>query len=70
MRSLPHIPSAADGLNGRHRSQTSLLGLVLGWRTRRRSRRDLATLDPHLLRDIGLTTQEASSEICKPFWRD
>jgi uncharacterized protein YjiS (DUF1127 family) len=37
--------------------------------TRRRDRRLLARLDPHLLRDIGLSPDDAQSEAAKPFWR-
>ncbi len=40
------------------------------WGTRRRDRRALAALDPHLLRDIGLTEDQAAREVQKPFWRD
>jgi uncharacterized protein YjiS (DUF1127 family) len=37
--------------------------------TRRRERQRLARLDAHLLRDIGLGTQDAAEECAKPFWR-
>jgi uncharacterized protein YjiS (DUF1127 family) len=40
------------------------------WESRARSRRALGQLDPHLLRDIGLTTDLATEETRKPFWRD
>jgi uncharacterized protein YjiS (DUF1127 family) len=36
---------------------------------RRRERRQLARLDAHLLRDIGLDAPEAEAECAKPFWR-
>lgn len=36
---------------------------------RRRERRQLAALDAHLLRDIGLDMHKAESEIAKPFWK-
>jgi uncharacterized protein YjiS (DUF1127 family) len=43
---------------------------VLGlWRQRVRGRRELARLDLRLLRDIGVTPNEADSECGKPFWR-
>ncbi|MCU0827522.1 MAG: DUF1127 domain-containing protein [Tabrizicola sp.] len=38
--------------------------------TRRRDRRILAQLDAHLLRDIGLSQDEARTEAAKPFWKD
>lgn len=37
--------------------------------TRRRDRQLLARLDAHILRDIGLSPDEAQSEAAKPFWR-
>jgi uncharacterized protein YjiS (DUF1127 family) len=36
---------------------------------RRRDRQLLARLDPHLLRDIGLSEDQARAEWEKPFWR-
>ena len=39
------------------------------WTERRGSRRDLAELDAHLLRDIGLTKAEAAEEAAMPFWK-
>jgi uncharacterized protein YjiS (DUF1127 family) len=36
--------------------------------TRRRDRQLLAHLDAHLLRDIGLSSEEAQTECAKPFW--
>jgi uncharacterized protein YjiS (DUF1127 family) len=32
-------------------------------------RKDLRELDDHLLRDIGITREQARREIGKPFWR-
>ncbi len=39
-----------------------------GWR-RWRSRTALSELDPHILKDIGVTLAEAEYEANKPFWR-
>lgn len=42
------------------------------WRRRRCCRRDLRRLlrvGPHMIKDIGLTLEEASREVAKPFWR-
>jgi uncharacterized protein YjiS (DUF1127 family) len=36
---------------------------------RRRDRRMLARLDPHILRDIGLDAGRVTEECAKPFWR-
>ena len=37
---------------------------------RRRQRRALARLDGRLLRDIGVTPEQAAVEARKPFWRE
>lgn len=39
------------------------------WDLRARSRRDLARLDDHLMRDVGLDPVEIRREANKPFWR-
>ncbi len=43
--------------------------VLLLWSHRHRTRRDLRYLDPHLLRDVGLTQDDARIEAQKPFWR-
>ena len=43
---------------------------VLGeWRARARERRQLSTLGDSMLKDIGISRADASSEFEKPFWR-
>jgi|688.fasta_scaffold112686_3 uncharacterized protein YjiS (DUF1127 family) len=69
MRSRFHAPTVA-GLTGRTRPQPNVLRAVSNWMARHRSRRALARLDPHLLRDIGLTDHQLAQELSKPFWRD
>jgi len=46
-----------------------LLALLSAWLHRSRSRHDLASLDEHMLRDIGLTRFQVEIESTKPFWR-
>ena len=46
-----------------------LVHLALTWIERGRQRNDLAELDAHLLRDIGVSSEEARTETKKPFWR-
>lgn len=46
-----------------------VLGLLAAWIERRRQRRALAALDDHLLRDLGISREEAERESAKPFWR-
>jgi uncharacterized protein YjiS (DUF1127 family) len=41
---------------------------VLAWQDRARSRRQLANLDDHLLRDIGISRADMTREVGKPFW--
>ncbi|GGC93671.1 DUF1127 domain-containing protein [Vreelandella lutescens] len=39
------------------------------YQQRRRSRRQLLTLDDHLLKDIGLTREQACQEGKQTFWK-
>ena len=41
---------------------------VTKWHVHARTRRDLRDLEPHLLRDIGLTADQARTEAKRPFW--
>ncbi len=51
------------------RAAFAALRVVLVWHERTRQRRALASLDDHLLRDIGLSRAEVVREARKPFWR-
>jgi uncharacterized protein YjiS (DUF1127 family) len=42
---------------------------ALVWQERARQRRQLRTLNDHMLRDIGLTRADVMAESAKPFWR-
>jgi uncharacterized protein YjiS (DUF1127 family) len=42
---------------------------VLAWQERARQRHTLAGLDDYLLRDMGITRADVSTESGKPFWR-
>ena len=42
---------------------------LLAWEERRQTRKALARLDTHLLRDIGLAPDEARTEAARPFWQ-
>lgn len=46
-----------------------LLALVGLWRNRALTRRHLARLDDHMLKDIGLHPAVVEFEVSKPFWR-
>ena len=45
------------------------LRLAERWIERCRTRRALARLDDHLLRDVGISRAEAAREAANPFWR-
>ena len=40
------------------------------WRERAYSRKNLAGLDPRMLRDIGVSPSQLWHEANKPFWRE
>ncbi len=46
-----------------------LFGLLIRWQRRWQQRQQLAGLDAHLLRDIGVTNREVYREASKPFWQ-
>ena len=50
------------------RPRTSLWARLTVWRALGRQRRDLAGLDAHQLRDIGITAQQAATEAARPVW--
>lgn len=64
------IPRAGAETRLRRAAFAHALHTVLRWFARSRQRRDLAELDAHLLKDIGLTPGEAAREARKPFWAE
>ena len=70
MTAPPLILSNLQPLPPLSRIVIALAQTVLTWDLRRHGRRALRNLDPHLLRDIGLTEQAATIEAGKPFWQD
>ncbi|MGK7652908.1 DUF1127 domain-containing protein [Roseovarius sp. B08] len=76
MTSFTHTDRPAlEGLSARTTLPAlSLIAVKLAWAyvlwsQRYESRKHLARLDDHMLRDIGLTPREADTEARKPFWR-
>ena len=62
-----------DSMNGVPAPARVAIGVAVAlttWDLRRRSRLTLAALEPHELRDIGVTPGDARAEAAKPFWRD
>ena len=79
MRNIGHMPAYVATHHETH-SPTGLARSTRGklrvwcsvvrmWFERSRQRRALADLDDRLLRDIGVTSAQASREAAKPFWR-
>lgn len=62
------FPRAGAEAHLRRAVFAALLRTVSRWLARGRQRRDLAALDAHLLKDIGVTHGEAVRESAKPFW--
>ncbi|RVT86593.1 DUF1127 domain-containing protein [Rhodobacteraceae bacterium CCMM004] len=67
---MPMTPSRTLGSArvGAPRSRMSLLARILGLADLQRSRARLATLDDHILNDIGLTRDDAEAEARRPLW--
>jgi len=51
------------------RMLVSLALTVAAWELRHRTRKQLAQMPTHMLRDIGLSDVHAEIEAEKPFWR-
>jgi len=51
------------------RALRNILDTAAKWRERARQRRELASLDDSLFKDIGVRRADASREWRKPFWR-
>jgi uncharacterized protein YjiS (DUF1127 family) len=49
--------------------RAGIVALVRQWLQRSRTRHDIAELDEHLLRDIGLTRLDVMVESRKHFWQ-
>lgn len=75
--SQPHAPLSADLAYLDRSSPLPLLATLsvrvavtlAKWSTRSRTRCSLSHLDPHMLRDIGVTPDEARIEANKRFWQ-
>lgn len=64
------------GASSKHGARSSMADRVFAsvfstltlWSSRLKDRETLAELDPRLLADIGVTSDEAAHEANKPFW--
>lgn len=59
------VPSAGER---RARPWPALVATLALWRQRRRTRRQLCTLDDRALADVGLTQAQQRIECSRPFW--
>ena len=59
-------PTILESLIGVYRCCRARVAL---WQARARQRRSLATLDAHMLHDIGVSRMDAAREAAKPFWK-
>jgi uncharacterized protein YjiS (DUF1127 family) len=70
----PAIIRLGAGTTTPHQYRGSRVGrsisLLLAWVDRSRQRHELDELDDRLLRDIGVTRDEARREAIKPFWQN
>jgi uncharacterized protein YjiS (DUF1127 family) len=55
-------------LHASHIGQPSLLSRLRAALSLHHSRQHLLDLDPHMLRDIGLTAAQARNEALRPVW--
>ncbi len=59
-----------EGLGGKLlRAVTRVADAILLWQERATQRAHLATLDDHMLRDLGLSRADVEREAAVPFWR-
>jgi len=66
-----YLPRTYSTWHARHDDHpfAAAVSMVGRWIARMRQRGALASLDDHMLRDIGITRVEAARECDKPFWR-
>lgn len=61
------VPSPTDVLRNGLRN---IWRTLLCWQRRHDERLRLAAIDDRLLRDVGISREQAEAEAQKPFWRD
>lgn len=64
----PAMSRSIAARSARTTPRLRLLSRLLGLMSLHRQRRSLAHLDDHLLRDIGLTPEQAQMEATRPLW--
>lgn len=66
---INHARDAAAPQTGSGIGLSRLLVSIAVWHERTRQRRELTYMPEHLLKDMGVTWEEAYEESRKPFWR-
>lgn len=61
-------PGFADRRPASRGARPPLLRRIMTWRRVARERRQLLSVDPRLLADMGLSPEQASHEASRPFW--
>ncbi len=69
MHNTTHGHAAPDLANSVLSTANRALAMLWEWQFRARSRRQLARMDAHQLRDIGIDVHTRDIESAKPFWR-
>ncbi|RRD01815.1 DUF1127 domain-containing protein [Amphritea balenae] len=49
---------------------TAVRKVLHRWRRNSTSRRQLAGMSSHMLKDIGISRSDVVNEVTKPFWKD
>jgi len=52
-----------------NRVPATVMATISVWRRRSCARHSIREMDEHILRDIGMTPEQARRETQKPFWR-
>ena len=63
------LPLVAARRASKHGLVVTCICLIASWIHRTHQRGALARLDDRMLKDVGITRNEAEHECAKPFWR-
>lgn len=63
------VGSVCGHENSFMRPLVKLNSIMNVWIKRQQQRKQLAQLEQHLLKDVGLTDEQVQREVSKPFWK-
>ena len=73
----PVLPVRRDGLSSARGVWSRIVDVIVAmfscvhaWQERAMTRRHLASLNDHMLKDIGISRADVEYEIRKPFWQE